>query len=134
MATIKTKYDIGNVFYRPKSVKRVNKQTVEVDGHEYERNVDYFSPEVDTIEIMEINATVDGIGEADVVYRCRLKNDTVTYFGADNEGYAYFPLRVWRSEDLDKCATTYGRAKEIAIDYAVHKKREFSIAEEAIEL
>lgn len=113
-----SKYNLGEVFYCPRSYRRTRTVTKEIDGEIWERREAYFSPEVKMLRIIriEFNIKADSV---DAAYYCEARRDPSDEW--EDEGY----FRVYSDKILDRAYDNYEQAIEKATEYAVHKKREY---------
>lgn len=113
-----TKYDIGQVFYLPRSKKLHRTDEKVIDGITYTAKIAYFEPEVIPVVIEEIIVNVSNKRLNDVQYMTsQINPETMEVLNS---------YKLYLNEDeLSRAASTYDRARMIAEEFAVHKKREY---------
>ena len=115
---IETKYKIGQVFYMARSVERYSTEEVEVDGKIYTRQNTYFEPIVRTKRIYHITIDINS-ERTNIKYRLEDINE--------NGQTERCSFRQYMEDELDKAFDNYESAKNLADEYAIHKKQELLI-------
>lgn len=116
---IETKYNIGDIFYCPRSYARTRIIEQEIDGYDWERREAYLSPEVKIIRIRSIGVEVDVDPLHNYIrYGCDMKRNI-------GDEWEEEVLRNYTEEILARAYDNYDQAWEKAQEYAIHKKQEY---------
>lgn len=110
---IATKYNIGDVFYLPRSKKTFGEdEVITVDGKEYTRMPYSFVPSVKKRTISAIEANVREDGTTEIRYQLVADDDV-------------WPHHYYEDVLTNGSYRTYGEALHVAEEYAIHKKQEY---------
>lgn len=104
---VETKYDLGHVFYCPRSIKSIETEEIIVDGKKYVHTREFFKPVVNKKEIIRI--------VVHLTLGYKMANE-ITYVPDDDLGYVY------HENAKDLAITEYETAKQIAEKYASEGK------------